>query len=118
MRKTKGSRTLPCASTVLNNRRVKWSGGQLVLAGVTDNAIGITDGVPYLVNGVYYVAVISPKTEDGVTITAADTIGVGVTCYGAANGMVSVSSAGGAVTVGTNWAPGVVANANAEVQLA
>lgn len=119
MRSLKGSRTLPCASSVVNKRRVKWSSGQLVLAGVTDVAIGITDGNPYqLADGTYRVAMISPKTEDGVSITAADTIGVGVTCYGAANGMVSVSSANSAVVVGTNWAANVTANADADVQLA
>jgi len=111
----KGNRTFACASSLLPNRRVKWDSATstVVYAGATDEAIGVTDGVPY--NG--RVAVIPITCPDGVAIEAADTIGVGVACYGAANGRVSVSNANGAVLVGTNWASGVVVNAFADVQL-
>lgn len=111
----KGSRTFNCAADLLPNRRVKWNSGTatVIYAGVTDEAIGVTDGMPY--NG--RIAVIPINTSHGVAIEAADTIGVGVACYGAANGRVSVSNAGGAVLVGTNWAPGIVVNAFADVQL-
>lgn len=114
MRTLKGSRTLPCDNTVVNKRRVKWSAGVLTLAGATDAAVGITDGNPF--NG--YVAVISPKTEDGVSITSSGTIGVGAATYAAANGQVSASNAGGALLVGTNWAPNVTAGADTDIQLA
>lgn len=115
MRTIKGNRTFACASDLLPNRRVKWNAGTstVIYCAAVDEAIGVTDGMPY--NG--RIAVIPINTDDGVAIEAADTIGVGVPCYGAANGRVSVSNAGGAVLVGTQWAAGVVVNAFADVQL-
>ena len=116
MRTVAGDRTLPCDGTVLDKTRVKWNSGtsMLTLAGATDPAIGHVNGVP--VNG--RCVIISPLCEDGVALTSNSSIALGCTVYAAANGQVSSSSAGGALVVGTNWQPNLIAGGWADVQLA